>query len=78
MGAALASLVAPVPCGRCIHWYQPNGTPLEPEYRQGRPAEWWKRTGLCTRFAPSPSTDEYAKTFWRITHSGDGEMPKQG
>jgi len=80
MGAALAALENPVACGRCIHWWQPGDRPLAPPYRQGQPAEWWQRTGLCTRFAPSPSTDDYRRTFWKVTHAadgcGDGETPK--
>ena len=67
-----------VPCGRCMHWWQPGEKPLEPAYRQGKGREWWSGTGLCTRYAPSPAHGTSSKgTFWTVTHEtqgcGDGE-----
>ena len=66
-------------CEACVHWLQPNDTPLKPAFRQGRSTEWWARSGYCTRYAPSPSPDEERpRTHWRVTHAhdgcGDGEL----
>ncbi|MDB5243763.1 MAG: hypothetical protein JWP57_4389 [Spirosoma sp.] len=70
-----------VSCGHCIHWLQPDDDGLKPDYRQGLSREWWKEAGYCTRFSPSPSTEEDRKTFWRVTHSsdrcGDGEAVQE-
>ena len=72
---------APVRCSHCIHWLQPGGQGLTPEWRQGNSVEWWKDSGYCTRFAPSPSNEEDRETFSRVVHSaeccGDGEEVKR-
>jgi hypothetical protein len=65
-------------CETCIHWLQAGDEPLKPAFRQGRPIEWWARSGYCIRFAPSPSPDEdRRRTYWRVTHAhnccGDGK-----
>jgi hypothetical protein len=64
-------------CGRCIHWVQPDGVGIRPDYRQGLGVEWWEKSGYCTRFAPVPNNDEEKRSFWRCTHAsdrcGDGE-----
>lgn len=66
-----------VSCGRCIHWLQPGGVGIQPDYRQGFSVEWWERAGYCTRYAPTPSNDEQRRAWWRVTHTsdrcGDGE-----
>ena len=59
-------------CESCIHWFQPNGTGLTPHSRQGRSVEWWASSGYCTRFAPSPSSENDRKTSWRVTWAADG------
>lgn len=68
---------AAVRCETCIHWYQPGDEPVQPDYRQGLSAEWWARSGFCTRNAPAPSPEEDRRAFWRITHAdaacGDGD-----
>lgn len=61
-----------VACQSCIHWWQPDGQPVKPDYRRGLSAEWWARSGYCTRFAPSPSTEEVKRTFWRVVNAADG------
>ena len=64
-------------CQACVHWLQPRGSGVVPEYRQGSPMEWWAESGICTRFAPSPVVDDDTRIYWRVTHSsshcGDGE-----
>lgn len=64
-------------CGMCVHWWRPDDKPPAPAYGQGKPAEWWKDSGICTRFAPGPSGSEDREVFWRVTHitdsCGDGE-----
>lgn len=62
-------------CAWCIHWLQPEGQGVEPDYRQGLSLEWWEQSGYCTRLAPSPSTEENRPTEWRVTnaHSGCGD-----
>jgi hypothetical protein len=66
-----------VRCETCIHWLQPGDEPIRPDYRKGLPAEWWEKSGICTRFAPGPSSDEERRVFWRVTHAtagcGDGQ-----
>lgn len=70
-----------VSCAHCIHWLQPGDDGLKPDYPQGLPREWWKEAGFCTRFAPSPSSEEDRKTHWRVTHAsdrcGDGEAVQE-
>ena len=70
-----------VACQACIHWYQPGGAGIKPDYRQGRPVEWWASSGYCTRFAPSPSSENDRKTMWRVTSAiegcGDGQVVQQ-
>lgn len=61
-----------VACRDCEHWWQPDGKPISPATRRGRSREWWAGTGLCTRWAPSPSTEESRRTEWRCTHATDG------
>lgn len=67
-----------VSCRDCVHWYQPDGNPVQPVTRRGRPQAWWDQSGYCTWAAPSPSTDMPRKTRWRVTHAlegcGDGEQ----
>ena len=59
-------------CESCIHWFQPGGVGVKPDYRQGRSVEWWASSGYCTRFAPLPSSEADRKTLWRVTASVDG------
>jgi len=70
-----------VRCETCIHWFQPGGVGLKPDYRQGRTVEWWASSGYCTRFAPSPSSENDRKTLWRVTSAdqgcGDGQAIEQ-
>lgn len=61
-----------VRCETCIHWFQPGGVGIKPDYRQGRSVEWWASSGYCTRFAPSPSSENDRKTMWRVTSAIDG------
>lgn len=72
---------AVVSCGRCLHWHQPGGVGVNPEYDEGIEPEWWAQTGYCTRFAPGPSGEEGRDTYWRVTHRtsacGDGQEPAQ-
>ena len=67
----------PVSCAFCIFWHQPGGLPLKPDYRQGMSEDWWKDTGFCVRFAPSPSGEEGRIMYHYVTHAtdccGDGE-----
>ena len=58
-------------CGRCIDWFQPDGKPISPKYRQGKTAEWWEHSGYCTRVAPAPSNDHRRQAWWRVTHAAD-------
>lgn len=73
-GAASADAQGPgvALCKDCMHWHQPGDQPVRPDYRRGLPAKWWAETGYCTRTAPTPSTDEDRRTFWRVTHAGQG------
>lgn len=65
-----------------MHWFQPDGRPLLPPVRFGRPKEWWDRSGYCTRWAPSPSRQEVRKVFHGATHAregcGDGDRVDEG
>lgn len=61
-----------VACQTCIHWHQPGGLPVKPDYRKGLSSEWWAASGYCTRFAPSPSAEDDRKVHWRVTHAEDG------
>lgn len=72
-GAAIGDGTGPgvVACLSCIHWHQPDGQPVKPDYRKGLPVEWWAASGYCTRFAPSPSLEEDQKVYWRVTHATD-------
>jgi hypothetical protein len=69
-----------VSCGRCVHWFQPDGVGIRPDYRQGMSVAWWEQSGFCTKFAPTPSNDEERTAHWRVTHvsdrCGDGEEAK--
>jgi len=61
-----------VRCGQCRHWLRPGDVPLSPPFRQGKPVEWWEQAGYCTRFAPTPSTDEPRRPVqWRVTHAAE-------
>lgn len=64
-------------CGSCLHWWQPDGAGLVPFQLGRHDQDWWDFTGYCTRFAPHPSTNRYAKVRWKVTHAdegcGDGE-----
>ena len=59
-------------CAWCIHWMQPDGQGVEPDYRQGLSREWWEQSGYCTKLAPSPSAEEGRPTHWRVTNAHDG------
>lgn len=61
-----------VTCGNCQHWFLPNGEPLQPMARFGRSKDWWGNAAFCTRFAPSPSSEDHRRVYWRVTHSTDG------
>jgi hypothetical protein len=56
-----------VRCDDCIHWYLPDGKPLNPNYKQGLPAEWWENARLCTASSPGATTHERRPTYWRVT-----------
>lgn len=60
-----------VRCEVCIHWFQPGGQPIKPEYLRSHSREWWEHSGFCTRFAPSPSSEPDRKVFWKVTHAED-------
>lgn len=64
-------------CEICIHWWQPNNKPIKPYYLCSKSEEWWENSGICTRFAPSPSNNEDRTSYWFITNAknkcGDGE-----
>lgn len=80
-GAELGDGTGPgvVRCGWCIHWLQPEGAGVRPDYKQGMGAAWWELSGFCTRYAPAPSAEEDRRAEWRVTHvhvhvhSGCGE-----
>lgn len=67
----------PVSCQTCLHWYQPGGKGIAPEYLQDLGAAWWKDSGYCTRYAPSPSSNAERRAWHRISNAkdrcGDGE-----
>ena len=63
--------VAFVRCGRCIHWFQPEGKPVPLAERRGVAPEWWGASGFCTRYAPSPVSNRAQETHWRVTHESD-------
>jgi hypothetical protein len=73
-GAAVTDGTGPgmVTCVSCAHWLQPNGEPIRPDYRKGLAVEWWAESGYCTRLAPSPSSEEDRRAFWKVTHATDG------
>lgn len=73
-GAAVGDGTGPciTQCGWCVHWLQPNGQGVKPDYRSGLSKEWWEQSGYCTRMAPSPSTEENRRTEWRVTNARDG------
>ena len=73
-GAAVGDGTGPsvTGCAWCIHWLQPEGQGIEPDYRQGLPRAWWEQSGYCTKLAPSPSAEEDRKTYWRVTGAHDG------
>jgi hypothetical protein len=58
-----------VPCHDCVHWHLPGGKPLNPDYKQGLPAEWWRNARLCTANPPGAATGESLRTYWRVTSS---------
>ena len=72
-GASLGDGTGPgvVACQSCIHWHQPDGQPVKPDYRKGLSAEWWAAGGYCTRRAPAPSAEDDRKVYWRVTHAAD-------
>lgn len=69
-----------VACGVCSDWDQPEGGVWKPgDPRWGFSKEWWALTGWRLRRSPSPSTDEDAKVYPRVTHGledgcGDGRF----
>jgi hypothetical protein len=72
-GAALGDGTGPsvVACQACIHWHQPNGPPVKPDYRKGLSVEWWAASGYCTRRAPAPATEDDRKVYWPVTNAAD-------
>jgi hypothetical protein len=67
----------PVRCDDCVHWQQPGGKGLDPDYKHGRPDAWWQGAGICTASAPGVARDEPEFTYWPVTHGeyggcGDG------
>lgn len=68
-----------VSCGNCLHWHQPGGVPLQPRVLGRHGEQWWAESGLCTRWAPSPTSENDARrrTCWKTTNAyqgcGDGE-----
>lgn len=58
-----------IPCHDCTHWHLPGGRPLNPDYKQGLPAEWWENARLCTANPPGATTGESLRTYWRVTSS---------
>ena len=79
-GAALGDGTGPgvVRCGWCIHWLQPEGEGVRPDYKHGMGSAWWELSGFCTLYAPSPSAGDDRRAEWRVTHvqagCGDGEQ----
>jgi hypothetical protein len=79
VGAAAGDGTGPQPtrCNSCLHWFQPSGEAVTPDYRKGRSADFWLQTGFCTRFAPSPSAEEAKRMYPAVTHAlekcGDGQ-----
>lgn len=65
-----------IACETCVHWLRPGDEPVRPDYRKGLTAEWWEGSGYCTRLAPTPSSHEARRAYWRVTHTtagcGDG------
>lgn len=82
-GASSSAANAPVivSCESCIHWFQPGGVGVKPDFTGMRPAGWWAESGFCTRFSPSPSVEDGMHAQWRITHKtsacGDCEAVEQ-
>lgn len=80
-GAGASRVAANAPtvsvCESCIHWLQPGGIGVIPDFPGERTPAWWTESGFCTRFAPSPGTDQNTHTQWKVTHRlhgcGDGE-----
>lgn len=72
-GADRSAANAPtlVTCEGCLHWFQPGGIGIVPDFIGTRTAAWWQGSGFCTRFSPSPSVEEDMHAQWRITHSSD-------
>lgn len=70
--ARLRAEVIDYNCESCMHWFQPDGVGLKPDYRGGLSAEWWARSGYCTRLAPSPSSEEDQRISWKVTHAAQG------
>ena len=73
-GAAVGAADAPVTvlCQACIHWWQPEGRPVVPDFKAGLPDAWWARAEFCTYAAPCPSDDEARRQFSRVTNGLDG------
>lgn len=68
-------------CQACVHWYQPPGG-IKPYTRQGKSVGWWTEAGWCQRFAPSPSSENDRKVYWKATNGladgcGDGQAIPQ-
>ncbi len=72
-GVALSDGTGPgvVACQACLHWHQPDGQPVRPDYRKGLPIKWWAASGYCTRRAPSPAAEDDRKVYWPVTHAAD-------
>lgn len=58
-----------VRCDDCLHWWQPDGRPINPPFRQGLPREWWEHSGYCTANAPGGTVHESRWTYWKVTSS---------
>ena len=59
-------------CQTCIHWWEPDGRPVKPDFKAGLPDAWWTCAGLCTYAAPFPSDDETRRLYSRVTNGLDG------
>ncbi len=73
-GAAVVDEGGPgiVLCQTCIHWWQPEGRPVAPDFKAGLPDEWWERAGFCTHADPFPSDDETRRQYSRVTNGLGG------
>lgn len=59
-------------CGGCVYWH-PFPAGFKPIRLQGKTPDWWTETGLCRRWAPSPSREARRHPVeWPVVHARDG------